>query len=144
MNRRFLLCVFKKALVAVLLTTLFGGTDSFAQTSGYGDFIIFEDFGKAIPNHPDHEHYTSAQNADGGEVYFRKAPLNDIDPGNLLFYIPSAPPASYGNTNWGPQYRDNVGRGSYSIVTNSRGYQNVYFVEGADHTEGDDELGYML
>ncbi|MEC3881686.1 DUF7507 domain-containing protein, partial [Parapedobacter sp. 10938] len=146
MNHRFLLSVFKKTLTFVLLTTLFGGVDSFAQTSGYGDFIIFEDFGRAIPNNPDHEYYSSSQNNDGGEVYFRKASLSDIDPTNLLFYIPSNPPSSYGQSHFGPQYRDNVKRGSYSIVTNSRGYRNIYFHAGPDHTEGDDGdgLGYML
>ncbi|MFB2118458.1 hypothetical protein, partial [Parapedobacter sp. 2B3] len=144
MNRRFLLSVFKKTFLFVLLTALFGSVESFAQSSGYGDFIIFEDFGRAVPGNPDHEHYTSTQNGNQGQVYFRKTPLSDIDPNNLLFYIPSNPPASYGSTNWGPQYRDNVGRGSYSIVTNSRGYRNVYFYAGLDHTEGDGELGYML
>src|SRR5690606_21581117 len=148
MNRRLLLGIFKKTFLFVLLTTLFGGMDSFAQSSGYGDFIIFEDFGRAIrdhnPNHPSQEYYSSSQNADGGEVYFRKAPLADIDPNNLIFYIPSDLPTEYQGQNWGPQYRDNVSKGSYSIVTNSRGYRNVYFVEGLDHTDEDDELGYML
>src|SRR3546814_13839541 len=63
MNRRFLLNVFKRTLSFILLTTLFGGTNSFAQTSGYGDFIIFEDFGQADPDNPSqHEYYSAADN----------------------------------------------------------------------------------
>src|SRR5690606_23023645 len=107
------------------------------------------------PNDPNnHEYYTSAQNNNSVGVYFRKAPLVHIIPDNLDFYTPAAPPASYGvpnsgnflnhPNNWGPQYRNNTGVGSYSIVTNSRGYRDVYFNAGLDHTKDDDELGYML
>src|SRR5690606_5696801 len=145
MNRRFLLGVFKKTLVLTLITLL-GGTSGFAQ-SGYGDFIIFEDFGQAVPHDPGHEYYSSSQNGDGGDVYFRKAPLADISSGNLLFYRPGNPPWQYwvgddDSKNWGPQYIDEAEMGSYSIVTNSRGYRNIYFHEGSDHTGND--LGYML
>src|SRR5690606_6934703 len=124
---RLLLRIFNKALAVLLLTTLFGG-QGFAQSSGYGDFIIFEDFGRAIrnhnPNHPSQEYYSSSENADGGEVYFRKEQLSDIDENNLLFYRPGNPPWQYwagggltDEKNWGPQYINDSGVqiGSYSI-----------------------------
>src|SRR3546814_3370729 len=95
------------------------------------EFIIFEDFGQADPDNPSqHEYYSAADNTIAGisvPVYFRKAELSDIHLNNLLFYIPSNPPSSYGQSKFGPQYRDNVKKGSYSIVTNSRGYQNQFF-----------------
>src|SRR3546814_13422568 len=112
MNRRFLLNVFKRTLSFILLTTLFGGTNSFAQTSGYGDFIIFEDFGQADPDNPSqHEYYSAADNTIAGisvPVYFRKAELSDIHLNNLLFYIPSNPPSPSGQSTFGPQYRDTL------------------------------------
>jgi gliding motility-associated-like protein/uncharacterized repeat protein (TIGR01451 family) len=54
--------------------------------------------------------------------------------------------------NWGPAFVDYLenpiglpasgGKGGYSIVTDTRGYYNEYFVSTPDHT--DDQNGYML
>ena len=151
MKSRFLLGTFHKVQILILLITLLFSGGAIAQ-SGYGDFIIFEDFGRAIPGDPsNHEFRSSAENNNQGDVYFRIAPLPDIiSPNNLLFYRPGNPPPQYWvlnneNKNWGPQYvHDDVQKGSYSIVTNSSGYRNQYFHRGRDHTPGDGDFGYML
>ncbi|HWK58658.1 MAG TPA: hypothetical protein VNQ80_15050, partial [Parapedobacter sp.] len=161
MNSRLLLGIFKKTALFVLLLTLFGGMYGFAQTSGYGDFIFLETFGQADPSdpslhefHPASRNYINSDLNTGIDVYFKTQPLPYIN--SLLFYIPSNPPDQYqvpGGTpndrllhqnNWGPQYRDNGQVGSYSVVTNSRGYRDSYFHVGLDHTPNDGELGYML
>src|SRR5690606_11695743 len=138
MNRRFLLVgIFKKTFALALLITLFGGINGFAQ-SGYGDFIFFEDFGRAVRRDSGHEYYRSSQNNDRGAVYCRKVPLAEIT--ILLFYKPSSPPDENGvpttcplndrrhhENNWRPQIRFEPEMGSSAIVPNPRGARNSLF-----------------
>src|SRR5690606_13349721 len=134
MNRRLLLFACNTALAILLLTALFSGQGHAQSTAGYGDFIIFEDFGSAVRGSDDHERYSSRRNDGYGEVYFRVEPLDDIDPDNLLFYRPSNPPWQYevdrglrDDNNWGPQYIASAVMGAYSVTHKTVAILHLFF-----------------
>lgn len=83
------------------------------------------------------------------ELFSRKIEITPLGDGRG-YTLPL--PQSVIDGNWGPAYVDYLensiglppegGKGGYSIVTDTRGYYNEYFVSSPDHT--DDENGYML
>ncbi len=111
---------------------------TYGQQASLGDNIFREDFGQATVG-------SDGNSTLWGGVYFKTEPLPYIN--SLLFYNPSNPPSQYGfgqDNNWGPRYisTESFTIGSYSIATNSRGYNNPYFYGGSDHTGND--RGFML
>ncbi|MGK6353324.1 DUF7507 domain-containing protein [Parapedobacter sp. DT-150] len=112
--------------------------ETYGQQSSLGDNIFKEDFGQATTGDDGNSSLW-----DG--IYFKNDHLPYIS--SLLFYNPNNPPSEYGSEaddNWGPRYISDwpLAIGGYSLVTNSKGYNNPYFHDGGDHTGND--RGFMV